>query len=270
MLISTEINGKEYRFDSGSPLDISIPLIFNGPQPNAFEVPTATSQPCETENFIGDTRRGGSCNFEEYRLIPHCNGTHTESIGHITDERISVLDSLKDVFIPTTLVTVEPVPSNKTKDSYVPGVASDDSIITKECMQDALGEGNRDWLDGLVIRTLPNDEGKISRRYMEELPAFLSNDAMEFVVEMGVRHLLVDLPSIDKTFDEGKLSNHRIFWNIPTESREATAQSRRNCTITEMVYVPDSIRDGTYLLNLQIAPFAADASPSRPILFETV
>ena len=66
------------------------------------------SKPCEAGELVGDTRRGGSCNFEQYSFIPHCNGTHTESIGHLTNERISVHESLKDVFIPATLVSVEP------------------------------------------------------------------------------------------------------------------------------------------------------------------
>ncbi len=42
--------------------------------------------------FLGDTRSGGSCNAEVLTLTPHCNGTHTECIGHITDERITLAE----------------------------------------------------------------------------------------------------------------------------------------------------------------------------------
>lgn len=91
---------------------------------------------------------------------------------------------------------------------------------------------------------------------------------MEYIVECGVKHLLVDLPSIDRLFDEGKLSNHRIFWNVKQGSFETHAATRINSTITELIYVPNDVADGNYLLNLQIAPFATDASPSRPILFK--
>jgi arylformamidase len=76
------------------------------------------------------------------------------------------------------------------------------------------------------------------------------------------------MPSIDRTFDEGKLSNHRIFWNVAQGSRKLNESSLINNTITEMIYAPDSVTDGFYLLNLQIASFVADASPSRPILFK--
>ena len=39
-------------------------------------------------------------------------------------------------------------------------------------------------------------------------------------------------------------------------------------TITEMIYVPNEISDGLYVLNLQIAPFENDASPSKPVLYK--
>ena len=91
---------------------------------------------------------------------------------------------------------------------------------------------------------------------------------MRFIVEKNVKHLLVDLPSIDRMFDEGKLSNHRIFWNVGQGSFETSEASFINNTITELIFVPDEVEDGNYLLNLQIAPFVADASPSRPLLFK--
>ena len=91
---------------------------------------------------------------------------------------------------------------------------------------------------------------------------------MEFIAAGRVKHLLVDTPSIDRLFDEGKLSNHRIFWNVEPESFELSERSLTNNTITEMIFVPEFVEDGVYLLNLQIAAFQSDASPSRPILFK--
>ena len=90
---------------------------------------------------------------------------------------------------------------------------------------------------------------------------------MQFIVECGFDHLLVDLPSIDRLHDEGRLSNHRIFWEVEQGKFETNEYTRNYSTITELIYVPNTIQDGSYLLNLQIAPFASDASPSRPILF---
>jgi kynurenine formamidase len=272
MIFSVRINNHNYRIDSENPFDVSIPLNFNGAQPNAFEVEKATSKPFETENLIGDTRRGGSCNFEQVKFIPHCNGTHTECVGHITNRRISVHDCLKDAFIASTLITVEPENASETIETYAVGFGENDKLITRRTIEEALRKVQspkpEDFLQALIIRTLPNDKGKKSRGYMENLPPFFSTEAMRFIVEKGVKHLLVDAPSIDRAFDEGKLSNHRIFWNVEADSFELNEKSLINNTITEMIFAPNEIEDGAYLLNLQIAPFAADASPSRPRLFK--
>lgn len=258
MIISINIGGRIFEIDDEKPIDISIPLKFNGPQPNAYGVAPAVSSACEAGDIVGDTRRGGSCNFESYTFIPHCNGTHTECVGHITDERISVRDCLTDVFIPATLISV------------VPEKIGDDLVLTKDGLERGLANAKAfDMFDALVVRTLPNDDSKLTREYLEDIPPYFSSEAMEFMVRLGVKHLLVDLPSIDRIYDERKLLNHRIFWNIEAGSREVNAETRINSTITELIYVPGEVENGEYLLNLQIAPFESDASPSRPILFRS-
>ncbi|HEV7700083.1 MAG TPA: cyclase family protein [Pyrinomonadaceae bacterium] len=244
----------------GDPIDISIPLRFDGPQPNAYGVERATSSPCEYGDLVGDTRRGGSCNFERVTLIPHCNGTHTECVGHVTDARISVRDCLKDVFLSAMLVSVEAETSNG------------DAVITRRALRSPIAASpSRDARppEALIVRTLPNDDSKLSRVYDgENLPPYFTADAMEYIIECGFKHLLVDLPSIDRLFDEGKLTNHRIFWNIEPGVRETNFETRINSTITELIYVSNDVGDGDYLLNLQIAPFEADAAPSRPVLLK--
>jgi len=243
-------------------IDLSIPLRFNGPQPNAYGVPRASSSPCKAGELVGDTRQGGSCNFEQYTFIPHCNGTHTECVGHITNERISVLDCLKDAFMQALLVSVEA--EDVGGDLVITGSALA-NVITPGA---ALAEGTPALQSALIVRTLPNDYGKLTAVYnSENIPAYFSTDAMEMIVAAGYKHLLVDLPSIDRLFDEGKLANHHIFWNVEQGSFAAGRESRINSTITELIYVPGNIADGEYLLNLQIAPFAADAAPSRPIIW---
>ena len=253
------------------PIDISIPLHFNGSQPNAFGVDAATA------TFLGDTRDGSSVNFEQYTFIPHCNGTHTECVGHITDERISVLDCLRDVFVAAVLVSVEPenvdgellVTANLLRlanESEPPALAGGVDVEQNATSGSPAYAGGSD--KALVVRTLPNDHSKFTRRYGEgNIPPYFTAEAMEYIVACGFRHLLVDMPSIDRIFDEGRLVNHRIFWNVEPESREVNVETRINNTITELIYVPNEVVDGRYLLNLQIAPFVSDAAPSRPVLF---
>jgi kynurenine formamidase len=267
MIFSFKINNRVYQIKADSPIHISIPLDFNGAQPNAYGVEKAASKACEAGDLIGDTRRGGSCNFEQIRLIPHCNGTHTESIGHITRERISIHDCLKDAFIPATLISIVPENAFLSGESYSIEVNESDGFITRKSLENALKKADKNWLQALIIRTLPNDYSKLAQTYNEEIPPFFSTDAMQFIVESGVKHLLVDLPSIDRIFDEGKLSNHRIFWDIGQAEFEINSDSLINNTITELIFVPETVAEGVYLLNLQTAAFVADAAPSRPILF---
>jgi len=231
--------------------DISIPIRFSGPQPNAFGVNAATAV------SLGDTRNGSSVNFEQYTFTPHCNGTHTECVGHITDERISVRDCLQDVMMPAVLVSVEPSGAG----NYA---VIDLASLEKASVQPPAAAGGSDCL---VIRTLPNDDGKMTRRYdAENVPPYFAAEAIEYIVECRFKHLLVDLPSLDR-LDDQTLPAHRAFWNVEAGTRAVNDATRMNSTITELIYVPNEVADGEYTLNLQIAPFEADCSPSRPILF---
>jgi len=267
MLFSLTLHGETYPL--APPVDISIPLIFNGPQPSTYGVPIASSKPYEGGGFVGDVRQGSGCNFEEYTFVPHCNGTHTECVGHITTERLSVHDCLRESFVPATLVTIAPKTATHSHDGYEPALDPSDLLIDKALLAEALG----DWADtpvflkALVVRTTPNSPFKRARNYMELHPAFFTLDAMEYLVEMGVMHLLVDMPSVDRLFDEGKLSAHHIFWNMPQGTHTVTPEVRIHATITELIYVPDEIPDGNYVVEMQIAPFVSDAAPSRPRLW---
>ena len=115
----------------------------------------------------------------------------------------------------------------------------------------------------LIIRSLPNHEDKCSRNYSGTNPPYLTPEAMEYIVQQGIEHLLLDLPSVDREQDEGKLACHKIFWNYPEHPR-------KHCTISELIYVPDTIKDGNYLLQIQIPNISCDAAPSRPVLYPPI
>ncbi|HIE74437.1 MAG TPA: cyclase family protein, partial [Flavobacteriales bacterium] len=205
MKAEVEIGNKKYNVDFSKGIDISIPLNFNGEQPNTYGVERASSKPFQDGQFIGDTRKGGPCNFETYSFTIHCNGTHTECIGHITDERIDILSSLNEEMIPSSLISITP---KMTNENYIPILNTENLVITKEDLELHLKDVNSKFLRGLIIRTLPNYESKKSRDYMKETPSFFSIDAMEYIVNLGVEHLLVDTPSVDRLLDEGNLSSH--------------------------------------------------------------
>lgn len=267
MKLQTEINHKSYHIDQANSVDLSIPLQFNGDQPNFYDVPPASAKPYKAGDFIGDTRQGGSCNVEEYRLIPHCNGTHTECAGHITETRISLHDILKQVFIPATVVSIKPLLASTTADTYSPEFGERDQIISAESIGTVLRASDPDFLRALIIRTLPNDPAKKTKNYDRSPAPFFSLQAMAKIYKSGVEHLLVDVPSVDRANDEGKMAAHHLFWDMPQGSHAIDPQNPSCKTITEMIFVPDEVNDGNYLLNLQIPAFVADAAPSRPVLF---
>lgn len=264
MRISFEIDGKHWYADLSQPIEISIPVLFDGSQPNTYDVPKATSRAYEKDGWIGDTRRGGSCNFETLTMTPHCNGTHTECSGHLTDERIAIRSVLREALIPATLVSVEPEPGNGTDERYRPEKHDGDHLITRRRLESALEDKNPEFSKGLILRTLPNDISKTSRRYQGNEAPYFSLDAIEWIVTRGVDHLIVDVPSVDRAFDEGKLSVHHTYWNIPQGTHETSGSTK---TLTEMVYIPDSVPDGEYLAMIQIPDFVSDAAPSRVWLY---
>jgi arylformamidase len=262
------VAGEEFRADLNRAHDISIALDFDGLQPNYFGLPPATSEPVRVDGFIGDTREHGSCNVEEYRFIAHSNGTHTECVGHVTDDRVNVRDALRPGLAIALLMSIKASGANDSGESTSPAPKPNDLLITAKALEAALAEWPQHAAEAWIIRTVPNRIDKPQRRYrMDNPPPYFTQAAVELAVARGVQHLVVDLPSLDRSHDEGRLTGHRIFWGLPAGSREAKLAQRPHATVTELVFIPTAVRDGWYLLDLQIAPFASDAAPSRPILY---
>ena len=246
MIATIEHQQQQYRIDLAEPIDISLPLTARPEATSAWYVEPMQSEPVRMDGFVGSVAEGGPVNFRNLRFNPHGNGTHTECVGHISREHESVNDSLKRHFWLAQLVTVTPEPQGE------------DHVITQAALQQALGDARP---EAIVIRTLPNDEGKRSRQYSNTNFPYVHHEAMRWLVELGIEHFLIDLPSVDREDDNGALLAHRAFWNYP----EATSTTR---TITELVYIPNHVADGAFILNLAVAPFENDASPSRPTLYK--
>jgi kynurenine formamidase len=246
-VLTVEIAGRRWRV-AGEGHDLSIPLAFDAPQPTFFGAPAAASAVVAAGSFIGDVRRGGSCNCISHTLTPHCNGTHTECIGHVTAERLSVRDLSGEHFSPALLVSVGPAP-----------------VITRAALAAAVGSHELSNYRALIVRTRPNSRDKLVRNYDVAPAPYFDAEAMRWIVSKGVMALVVDLPSLDRG-DDAQLTTHRIFWGLPPGGTSAAQATRPAATVTELAFIEDSVADGQYLLNLQVAPFVADAAPSRPIL----
>jgi len=246
MLITLQYQQKSYQANLAEPIDISIPLREGEKTTNCFYAPLMETSPVIAGDFIGSTRQGGLVNFLNIRLNPHGNGTHTECVGHIATEPYYLSDCLKQYHFSARLVSILPQKQ-----------ANGDRIITREQLAETLKPGE---VEAVIIRTIPNDEQKLARTYSGTNPPYLQHEAAQLLVDYGVSHLLLDLPSVDREEDEGQLLAHRAFWQYPYATRESA-------TITEMIYVPDAIKDGLYLLQIQVTSMVLDVSPSKPVLY---
>ena len=248
MISSISYKGETQKVDLSQPIDVSIPLRADKQNPTAWYVDPPRIEAVRTEAFTGSVKEGGSVNFRDIYFNPHGHGTHTECVGHIASEVYSLNKHLKQFFFWSELLTIEP---EKLKNG--------DQVITAAQVKKAMHH-NSSELKALLIRTLPNKTDKLSKQYSDSNPPYLSQEAMQFIVDAGIDHLLIDLPSVDREVDGGELAAHHIFWEYPKKTN-------LHKSITEMIYVPNEVADGLYLLNLQFAPFENDASPSKPILY---
>ena len=241
-----------FQIDLSKPIDLSIPLTNSPDNPLAWYLDAPKIEPVRMGEWVGKVADGASTNFNNIEFNPHGHGTHTECLGHITKNFYSINRCLKKFFFEAQLISIEPQPTNG------------DLVISKNSIEKALRNKHP---EALIIRTLPNKSSKKNQKYSNTNPPYLSEEAAIFIREICVQHLLVDLPSLDKDKDNGKLLTHKAFWNV-TNTTNLNSDARMQCTITELIFVDNSVFDGAYLLNLQIASFENDASPSKPVLYQ--
>ncbi|WP_298237739.1 cyclase family protein [uncultured Algibacter sp.] len=248
MIAIIQYNSRKLKIDLSKPLDISMPLRASKSNVNAWYIEEPKIKPVKDGEWTASIKEGACVNFNNIFFNPHAHGTHTECVGHITEKVHSINQNLKQFFFLAELITVAPERLNG------------DSVISKKQLQFAIGNKKR---EAIVIRTIPNLDEKISAQYSNTNPTYLLEEAAIYLREKEVKHLLIDLPSVDKEKDECQLLAHNAFWNI-------TGKLRMDATITELIYVPNNVIDGTYFVNIQIAPFENDASPSKPILYKII
>ena len=244
------VNGDLYQVDLNEPKDLSIPLRFNEEGVNCFFAPLAEKEPVKAGDFIGSIQQGGSVNFMNIKINPHGNGTHTETVAHIYNIDINIREHFLRNTFSALLVSLYPML-----------LENGDKVVTKTALKLAMEDYDMKDIKALIIRTLPNMESKCWRNHSGTNPVYLTEEVAAYIVELGIEHLLVDLPSVDREEDDGKLLAHKMFWQINNEIRWQS-------TITELIFVPNEVEDGMYMLQIHTAPFVMDVSPSRPIIYK--
>lgn len=252
MIATIDHKGKTFKVDFSKPLDISLSLQNTSDNPIAWYLEKPQIEPVRFGTWVGSVQKGATTNFNNIAFNPHGHGTHTECLGHITHDFYSVNQLLKQFFFLAKVISI------------VPEKQGEDLVITKNQVENAL---KNQTTEALVIRTLPNEISKKNKNYSHTNPPYLHFEAVVWLRNLGVQNLLIDLPSVDREKDEGKLLAHKAFWDLD-DVKDLNPKARKNATITELIFVPDSIQDGSYLLNLQIASFENDASPSKPVLYQ--
>lgn len=249
MIAEITHRGRTFKVDFTKPIDLSLPLRA-GEGVRAWYTGPVTMDPVHDGGKVYAVDQGAPVNFRNVHFNPHGHGTHTESVGHISPEVHPVGDVLKRFFFTAQVVSLRPesrrAPDGKT-----------DAVVTLEQLRNVVNERPS---EALVVRTLPNDAQAASHQWSGTNPCYLQSTACAWLRSIGVKHLLLDLPSVDREEDGGVLAAHHAFWDFP-----ATIDLER--TITEMIHVPGSAADGDYLLELQLPHFINDAAPSRPVLY---
>ena len=252
MLATYPHHGRTFSFDPAAPLDISMPLAPGENQVNCFWAEPVQFDVIRVGSFVGSVAAGGSTNYKRVHLTPHGNGTHTECYGHISPEPLATLNRcLRRFLFVARLVSVQPRPQ-----------ANGDEVVLLEDFRREL-EGGPDAAvrpEAIILRTLPNHKAKRTRQYSGTNPTYLEPALAHYLAEHHIEHLLLDLPSVDREEDAGQLLAHHAFWQYPHATRS-------HATITELIFVPDEVEDGVYLLNLQVTSLELDASPSKPVLY---
>lgn len=245
MYIELKINTKSYNVNLNNPIPIHIGISRNS-QASAYGLPKATFSTVVDGSFIGDVSKGGSCNVENLQISPHGNGTHTEGVGHVHINHQSILSNYKKYFYLAQLISVEPNHNNQLESS------SFINLLMNE-------------IEAVIVRTIPNNPDKLIADYAKFSTPFFSKDCISFFNSYeNLKHIITDLPSLDKS-DDPNLTAHKL-WFLNQKDYSPILDK----FITELVFIPNHVPDGLYLANISPMPAETDATPSSVILYELV
>ncbi len=218
--------------------DLSFPIDREG-RTLAFSLPGAAFKTFEGSGFVGDVRRGGSCNVETLHLTPHGNGTHTECYGHVSGRRLFITELQTEWMFPGVLASIDIEPGG--------------AVTLNDLPEHAVQQLAQEEVKGLILHVrslprLPFDFSDYDAPYIEEtLAAWLSG---------RVDHLLTNLPSLDHRTSTALAAHHAFLGRAPLRK-----------TVTELLDIPADLSDGLYWTVIMTPAIATDAVPSRPVVY---
>jgi arylformamidase len=258
-------DGPSLTWDPSCFFDCTLPVAPNAPagaQTQAFGLPFPTAD----ASYSVD--KGASCNCPIFSsLCAHSNGTHTECAGHVLPgARTLASCGVFGGVAPAVLVTAAPVALGGCGDPYAqPPAAPEDAVVSGAALAAALAAVPAPAAallragGALCVRT---PGAKRGAKWSGAGAPYFTPAAVAVATASGARHLLTDLPSLDREADGGALLAHRAWWALPPRGEERGAAGNSN-SVTELCCFPEEAVDGVYVLTLAIAPWEADAAPSR-------
>ena len=267
MIAELNIGGQKIRAALDRGVSLAIAVDFAGGGPRHFGAAAPSSTPYASGKFTGSVATGASANCSTITLIPHCQMTHTESVAHLTRESGDTWRVVPRGLMPAVVVSVMPEPARESSESTDPQPWGTDVLITKRRLRAAWPMERMVDPVAAIIRTLPNEASKRTRDYSDLTPPYLTREAVEWLVEKRIEHLVLDVPSLDRTHDEGHMVGHRIFFGLPAGSTARGDAARSRATITELAFIPDEVVDGPCVLALAVPAIGGDAVPSQPIVY---
>lgn len=246
MKIEIQHLDSSYEVNLEEPIDVSLALE-NNASLGAWYLDPPKIEAVRSPEFIGEVSEGSPVNFRNIHFNPHAHTTHTESLAHISTENTPVNVIFSKFHFVALLVSL--TPKMDAQGNHVIFGSTEDL----KRIQDSGAEA-------LLIRTLPNENDKKSKNYSHANPPYLDLEFVKSIRDLGIEHLLIDLPSIDAEEDDGLLLGHHAFWGFPDKLRF-------QASISEFIFVPTEVGDGLYWMNLIPANIKNDAAISRPILY---
>ncbi len=244
MRITIHHNNQNICFDLKNVHDITLGIKKNE-NVNCYHLQQPEFKYFKNEFFNGSLSDGGSVNCEKISLYPHASGTHTECALHVAPVDFNLYTLNINSFCLSKLISITPATNGM------------DRFISEN---ELMNLNNEQQCEALIIRTMPNGETKINFNYSDTNPCYLTESAIVKIKSMGFNHLIVDLPSIDKESDEGKLAAHKQWF-----FDDGVVNSDR--LITEFVFVNNSIVDGIYVAQIQLPKIETDALPSKVLIY---
>ena len=143
-----------YTCDLSKPIDVSIPIG----QVKCFHSTDFEATPYKSGDFVGSVKAGAPVNFYDVKMNPHGNGTHTESLGHITREQESINDVLKQFHFIAGVVSIN-----------VTTLESKDRVLTESDFRQQYESLGFDETrpEAILVRTLPNTDKKLTVDYSD-------------------------------------------------------------------------------------------------------